>query len=437
MRIELCSPAAEDSAHLRSLALATLAGLTPAGVELSLKDDVVSRLDPEVDLDFGVGLAAITASTKSALRAYQLADAYRRHGVPTVMGGIHPTALPEEALEHCDAVVVGEAEGIWPTVVEDARRGRLRKIYQHERLPDFERPPRPRREIFTSRRYVPVHTVQASRGCPFACEFCSVSPFYGRSFRQRAVRDVVEEIEGLDGRWLMFADDNIVGRREHSRALFEALRPLGVHWFGQASLHGLDRDEDVRRLAASGCKALFIGFESVSRRALEAAGKRQNDPARYLETVRRLHDHGIAIWASFVLGLDDDEEDVFDRTLEFAIRSGVLMALFAILTPYPGTPLHERLLREGRLLHLRWWLRERRDDFPVYRPRGITPEQLYRGWQRTWREFYSGGSILRRFLASGLSSPFSALSFLPLNLYQRRLTDRKILGGDKFFLRDR
>jgi radical SAM superfamily enzyme YgiQ (UPF0313 family) len=190
-------------------------------------------------------------------------------------------------------------------------------------------------------------------------------------------------------------------------------------------------------MAASGCEALFIGFESVSRRALRAAGKRQNDPDRYLETVKRLHHHGIAIWASFVLGLDEDEPDVFDRTLEFALRSGVLMALFAILTPYPGTPLHERLRREGRLLEESWWLREGRDDFPVYRPRQLSAEQLYRGWQRTWREFYSGGSILRRFLASGLSSPFSALSFLPLNLYQRRLTHRKILGGDKFFLRDR
>jgi radical SAM superfamily enzyme YgiQ (UPF0313 family) len=437
MKIEFCAPAAEDSAHLRSLALATLAGLTPPDVELSLADDVVRRLDPERDLDFGATLAAITASTKTALRAYELADAYRRHGVRTVMGGIHPTALPEEALEHCDAVVVGEAEGLWPELVEDARRGALRRIYRHERLPDFARPPRPRRELFGSRRYVPIHTVQASRGCPFSCEFCSVSPFYGRAFRHRDVRDVVEEIEGLDGRWLMFADDNIVGRPERSRELFEALRPLKIHWFGQASLHGIERDEEVRRIAASGCEALFIGFESVSREALRAAGKRQNDPARYLDTVRRLHDHGIAVWASFVFGLDEDDEGVFDRTLEFALRSGVLMALFAILTPYPGTPLYERLRSEGRLLDERWWLRARRDDQPVFRPRRMSAEALHRGWQRTWREFYSVSSIARRFLASGLASPFSALSFLPLNLHQRRLTHRKILGGDRFFLRDR
>jgi radical SAM superfamily enzyme YgiQ (UPF0313 family) len=279
--------------------------------------------------------------------------------------------------------------------------------------------------------------VQASRGCPFSCEFCSVTPHFGRAFRLREVDDIVEELAALPGRWVMFADDNILGRLDHSRALLAAMRPLGLHWFGQASLHGLHRDADVRLLRAAGCEALFIGFESVSRRALSAAGKRQNDPARYLDAVARLHDHGIAIWGSFVLGLDEDEDDVFDRTLEFALRSRMLMALFAILTPYPGTPLYARLERERRLLDRRWWLRPRRDDFPLYQPRRMTAERLYEGWQRSWREFYSARGIAGRFIGSGLISPFALASFLPLNLHQRRLTHRKILGGDKFFLRDR
>jgi radical SAM superfamily enzyme YgiQ (UPF0313 family) len=171
MRIELVCPAAEDSAHLRSLAIATLAGLTPDDVELTLRDDIVRRIDPARDIDGHADLAAITVSTKAALRAYELAAAYRQQGVSVVMGGIHPTAMPEEALEHCDTVVIGEAEGLWEQVVADARRGSLAPVYRHAALPGFRTPPRPKRAIFPSRGYVPVHTVQASRGCPFTCEF--------------------------------------------------------------------------------------------------------------------------------------------------------------------------------------------------------------------------------------------------------------------------
>jgi radical SAM superfamily enzyme YgiQ (UPF0313 family) len=435
VKIELVVPAAEDSARLRSLAMAILAGLTPPGHALQLRDDTVRRLDAR-DLDLGADLAAITATSKSVLRAYELADLYRRAGVRVVLGGIHPSAMPDEALQHADAVVCGEAEGLWERLLVDAAAGKLRSIYQHAELPDYRRPRRPRRDIFRSRRYVPVHTLQASRGCPFDCEFCSVTPFFGREFRLRDVDDLVGEIEELDGRWLMFADDNILGRPAHSRKLLRELAPLKVRWFGQASLHGLEDEENLRLLARSGCQALFIGFESVNRESLRSCGKAQNHPERYLELTRRLHDHGIAVWASFVFGLDEDTPDIFDRTLELAVASGVIMALFAILTPYPGTRLHRRLAAEGRLLDPKWWLHPRPDDFPLFRPRGMTPEQLFEGWQRTWRDFYSGGSIARRLLGSGASSLFSALAFLPLNWHQWRLTHEKIVGGKKFFLRD-
>jgi radical SAM superfamily enzyme YgiQ (UPF0313 family) len=212
---------------------------------------------------------------------------------------------------------------------------------------------------------------------------------------------------------------------------------LNVRWFGQASLHGLEDKENLRLLRRSGCQALFVGFESVNRDSLRSCGKPQNHPERYLELTRRLHDHGIAVWASFVFGLDEDTPDVFDRTLEVAIDSGVIMASFAILTPYPGTRLYRRLQAEGRLLDDRWWLRPRRDDFPVFRPRRMSAEQLFEGWQRVWSGFYGGRSIARRMLRSAGSSLFSALTFVPLNWRQRRLTEKKILGGDRFFLRDR
>jgi radical SAM superfamily enzyme YgiQ (UPF0313 family) len=276
MRIELVYPAAEDSARLRSLALAILAGLTPPEVQIALRDDSVQRLDPATDLDLGADLAAITLSTKTAARGYELARAYRQAGVKVVLGGIHPTAVPEEAQRHGDAVVVGEAAGLWERVIADARRGKLEPLYRHPAPPAFDRPVRPRRDIFRSRRYVPVHTVQASRGCPFDCEFCSVTPFFGRDFRLRPLPQLVQEIEELDGKWLMFADDNILGRPDHSRRLLRELAPLRRKWFGQASLHALRDPENLRLLAASGCRALFVGFESVNRASLQSSGKSQN-----------------------------------------------------------------------------------------------------------------------------------------------------------------
>jgi len=422
---------------MRSLAIATLAALTPDDVELSLRDDIVRKIDPATDIDLHADLAAITVSTKTALRAYELAAAYRQRGVKVVMGGIHPTAMPEEALEHADCVVIGEAEGLWEQVIADARDGHLQRTYRHAALPDYRTPPWPKRSIFPAGGYVPVHTVQASRGCPFTCEFCSVAPFFGRKTRLRDPKDVAREIASLDRRWIMFADDNIIGHGEHSRALFLELIPLKLTWFGQASLQGMQDSETLRLMAASGCRTVFVGFETVNRTALVACGKPQNQPRQYLDTVKRLHDHGIAVWASFVFGFDEDTLDVFQTTADFATKAGVLMASFSVLTPYPGTPLYARLKQEGRLLDERWWLREQRDGFPVFRPRHMSPEQLFEGWQKAWTLFYSGASIAHRLPRALRTSWFSFASFVPINLYQRRLTHRKIVGGNKFFHRDR
>ena len=437
MRVELVCPAAEDSACLRSLAVATLAALTPDDVHLSLRDDIVRKIDPATDIDGNADLAALTVSTKTAVRAYELAAAYRQRGVKVVMGGIHPTAMPEEALEHADCVVVGEAEGLWEQVVADARAGNLQRIYRHANLPDYRTPPWPKRSIFPPRGYVPVQSIQASRGCPFTCEFCSVAPFFGRKTRLRDPKDVAGEIKSLGRRWIMFADDNIIGHGEHSRALFRELMPLKLTWFGQASLQGMQDSDTLRLMAASGCRAVFVGFETVNRAALVACGKRQNQPQQYLDTVKRLHDQGIAVWASFVFGFDEDTLEVFETTADFATKAGVLMASFSVLTPYPGTPLYARLKQEGRLLDERWWLREQRDGFPVFRPKQMSPEQLFQGWQEAWKMFYSGSSIVRRLPRASMTSWITFAAFLPINLFQRKLTYQKIVGGNKFFNRDR
>jgi radical SAM superfamily enzyme YgiQ (UPF0313 family) len=435
MRIELVCPTAEDSARLRSLALATVAALTPEDVELSLRDDTVKRIEP-AEIDDRVDLAALTVSTKTAFRAYELAAAYRQRGVKVVMGGIHPTAVPEEALAHCDAVVVGEAEGLWERLVADAREGRLQPIYRREALPDFRTPRWARRGLFPPRTYAPVHIVQASRGCPFTCEFCSVTEFFGHKTRLRDPADVAGEVATLSRGFIMFADDNVLGYGEHSRALFRALTPLKRRWVGQASLHGMQDPETVRLMAASGCQAVFVGLESVSRDTLVACGKRQNDPAAYLDALRRLHDHGIFVWASFVFGFDEDTPDVFETTVEFARRAGLFMASFSVLTPYPGTRLYKRIRDEGRLFDERWWMKDWRDGYPFFHPRHMSADQLFQGWQNAWKWFYSGSSILARLPQAARTGWFALAAFLPINLFQHRLTAEKIIGGKKLFLSD-
>ena len=432
MQIELIAPASEDSAMLPRLGLGLLAAQTPPDVEVTYTDDVIKPFDLDRDIK-DVDLVGISVDSKTARRAYDIASRYRQRGVKVVLGGIHVTAMPDEAREYADSVVIGEADRLWGKILADFQAGDLQPRYAGG-FPDMVGLPWARRDIFRSRKYIPFQVIQTMRGCPYPCEFCSVSTANGTNLRMRPVDDVLAEAKTL-GKRLLFADDNVMIHRKYADDLFHRMADLGKSWVGQCSMAAIQHEPNIALMAKSGCKALLVGLESIDQAALELTGKRQNHPDRYLEIISRLHDYGISTWASFVFGFDTDDTEVFDRTVEFAIKAKLTMALFAILTPYPGTRLYHRLAEEGRLTDKQWWLKRDHDaGSPYFIPKRMTREQLREGWMRSWQRFYSWSSILKRYTVRPHSSLLQSVGFLPLNAMQRRLAVRKIVGGHQRFL---
>lgn len=377
------------------LALPVLAAVTPPSVEVRLVDENVEPIDTGEETD----LAAISCSTATAQRGYELADTYRRLGVPVVIGGPHPTAMPHEALAHADSVVIGEGEDIWPQVVADAGAKRLRATYRADSLCDLAALPMPKRELLKPKAYLFPSTVETGRGCPQNCKFCSVSRTFGRGRRLRPIRDVVAEIEAIDTDVLVFMDDNILAPAARAKELFREMIPLKRKWGGQSWLPPLADDELLDLARKSGCIALFVGLESISEASLKGAGKNSNSPARYGGLIRKSHDHGVGILGSFVLGFDEDDKSVFKRTVEFAVKARLDAAQFSILTPYPGTAIFDELHSAGRISDYDW--SNYTMSHPVFHPKQMTAEELKEGHDWAESSFYSLFSIARRVLRPG------------------------------------
>ncbi len=391
-----------------SLSLAALAAVTPGHWQVGLVDENIEPVDFTADAD----LVAVTAMTPQAPRAYQLAAGFRERGVPVVMGGFHASNLPDEALRHVDAVLVGEGESIWPLLLEDFERGSLRRLYRASELVAMQDIPPACRDIFAGKKYLFTNTIQTTRGCPFACEFCSVTAFYGRKYRKRPVEQVLRELEVLRKKnsFAFFVDDNLVGDRRYALELFAGMRGMGFKWLSHAPID-LARDSELMRAAGeSGCVGLFVGFESLNDEALAAMGKVTNRAASYLEDARVFRDNGIGILGSFVLGYDGDTPAVFDEILKFCEEARLEAAIFPILTPYPGTAVRSRLEAEGRITSNRW------EDYDMghvtFRPVGMTAEQLQEGHDRLNRSFYSFPSMFRRIFKAHRSVQV----FAPMNL---------------------
>jgi radical SAM superfamily enzyme YgiQ (UPF0313 family) len=380
-----------------------------------------------------------------APRAYQIAAEFKKRGVPVVMGGVHASMLPQEALQHVDAIVIGEAEEIWPNLIQDLRRGQLGRIYVGSEYVDPSKLPLPRRELLNEKFYFPLKLLETTRGCPHHCDFCGVSRFFGFRYRNRPISDIDRELkvlfpEGsvmnsipkkilslfskdlpcfLKRRLLYIIDSNIAGDKRFCLDLLSLLKDYDLLWWGHAPVSVAFDQELLEGFSRSGCIALNIGFESFSTKNLQTMGKRFNQPSRYAEAVRRIRDQGIGIMGTFIVGLDDDDQGVFQRIIDFCNLERLDWALAFIMAPYPGTESYKRLDQEGRIFCKDW---EKYDSLnAVYHPALMSVEELEQGMKNVWKEVFSLNSIYKRILRRPWVHP---LFYLGMNWQFHKLTKK-------------
>jgi radical SAM superfamily enzyme YgiQ (UPF0313 family)/anti-anti-sigma regulatory factor len=433
MRILLVSPEYPDSRlkftkkEVRSfwfprLSCVALAALTPPEHDLVFIDEAVATIPLEEHFDV-VGISVMTAM---AHRAYEIADQFRRRGAKVVLGGMHPTALPEEGLQHADAVVIGEAEELWAPLLADVARGQLQPVYKADRFPPMESIPIPRRDLFQAGAYMTTNCVQATRGCPYGCDFCTVTEFFGGKFRLRPIAKVVEEVANLPGKFVVFVDDNITGHRRYAKELFKALAPLGKKWGSQTTLNMADDAELLDLAAQSGCSSMFVGLETINEGNLKSVNKYFNKVSQYREQFRKFHDRGIMMNTGIIFGFDGDHEGVFEKTVDFLERNQIELAQFSVLTPLPGTRQLERMRADGRLTTTDW--RHYDGVHCVFRPKQMTPEVLEEGCYWAWRTYYSIPSIVRRILKPG-EKVLEMAANMYFNWAYRRMVQRLPVGS--------
>ena len=389
----------KKSLRAAPLTFSTLASLIPKDFDTELKiiDEGIEEIPDSLEAD----LVGMTVITGTAPRAYELSHRFRKEGKTVVLGGPHITLAPEEAQEHADCVVVGYAEETWPQLLRDFQKGRLKPRY--DMAPDFsfdskEELAFPRRDLMKSIGYVTTNTFEATRGCIHSCNFCVVPSAWGRKPFQKPIEHVVSDIKQSRAKKLIFYDLNLVADINYAKALFRALIPLRIKWYGLSTVL-LDRDDELLELVArSGCRGLLIGFESVSRSSLRDSNKRFNNPDTYGRLIKKLHSLGITINGTFVFGNDSDNTQTFNETVDFILENGIDLPRFSILTPFPDTPLHRKLEGENRILTKDWSLYD--GQHVVHQPLQMTSSELLEGHEFAWKKAYAASSIAKRCISS-------------------------------------
>lgn len=400
------------------LTLTTLASLIPPEMDAEVRiiDEGVEKLPENLQAD----LVGITAITGTATRAYAIADSIRKKGIPVILGGVHPTLMPQEAVEHADSVVTGFAEESWPQLLRDFKFNKMKKIYTQSADLSLENLPLPRRDLFNGNGYVTINTVQATRGCVNCCDFCIVPVAWGQKMYLRPVKDVIEEIKQIKTRDILFVDVSPIEDRNYAKELYEAMIPLKKRWVSPSTIKIAEDDELLEAAAKSGCRGLLIGFESVSQQTLKKMGKGFNYADEYKKNVQKLHKRGIAIQACFVFGFDTDDKTVFEKTVKLVDELNLDLPRYTVYTPFPGTPIFKKLQDENRIIEHNWSFYDA--QHVVFKPALMSPEDLQQGIFWAWKQSYKFGSIFKRLSHSRCILPYVIPANLAYRFYANNLS---------------
>jgi radical SAM superfamily enzyme YgiQ (UPF0313 family) len=394
----------KKSLRYQPLTLTTLAAYIPEelDIELELIDEGIQEIPEDLQAD----MVAMTVITGTSKRAYELASTYRKRGITVVLGGPHVTLVPDEASKHADAICVGYAEETWPQLLRDFERGKLQPIYHQRADMELGTTAFPRRDLMNRHHFLTQAVFEATRSCMHDCEFCVAPSAWGRKQYQRPIDWVIEDIQQMGKKEIIFIDLNIISDKQYAKALFQRLIPLNIHWFGLSTVL-IAHDEELKELLArSGCKGLLLGLETINQKNLKDTKKRFNESVSYQDVIADLHHLGISIQGCFVFGMDHDTPEVFDNTVEFAISAGIDLPRFAILTPFPGTPIYHRMMTEQRIITQDWELYD--GQHVVFQPRNMSVKDLATGHEAAWKKVYRWSSIAQRL--------WNAKNFRPLAL---------------------
>lgn len=405
--------------QMEPLSAAAIAGLTPKDINIRFYDDRMEKIPYDESTDAVV----ISIETYTAKRAYQIASEYRKRLVPVIVGGFHPTLQTVEAQRYAEAVVIGEAEGVWAEVIDDLRHGALKKSYHNSSAPELGQI-NIDRSIQANKRYLPIRLIETGRGCKFPCEFCAIQSFFGRTHRMRPIEKIIAELNALKDhtKIFFFVDDNFAGNLDAAKELLKALAPLKIRWVTQMSINAAHDDEFLSLLVKSGCAGVLIGFETLDEGNLKIIKKNFNMmKGGYSQALQNLRRYNILVYATFVFGFENDTVESFDYAVDFAIEQRFYISAFNHLTPFPGTPLYKHLQEDCRLRFDAWWLDDnyRYNDVPFY-PKQLTPEQVTQHCVASRRRFYGWSSILKRGLSPVTrQNAFMFRNFFPINIMHR------------------